>query len=780
MKKYFPLFILGFTLLFANAQSYTVGVQSLTWTDSSRSNRSVPVEFHYPGTNNAFANDSFGFVVFGHGFDIPINGYYNFADSLAAHGYIVALTSNEGGLSPSHPNLAQDLIYIYNMMISQSKINSASILYHHVKSRGAIAGHSMGGGCAVLSCQYSDTATCYWTLSEATTTPSSITAAASMYKPYLSFAGSSDCIAPPSTNQIPTYDSSHSVCKTLVEITNATHCQFALNNSTCVLGEDLTGCGTSSLSLSAQTDSTLSFLYPFLDYYLNGNCSAWTKFESVYAADPNDVLMQSCNNIIPANPAITGATSFCNGSNDTLKASPAGFIYQWSNSATGNSNSVSVAGTYDVTISNGTCSVTAAPFTITQRVAPATSSAITAPDSVCSGIANISVSVTNDTVATSYNWTLPAGWNISSGANTSAISAVSGDTGGIISVTAQNSCGVSSAMQKNIVVTSSGLAMPGPVFGDTTPCAGQQVQFITSGSTGASIYVWNYPSGWTLISDSTSDTLGLTVGTGSGSITVQAVNGCGQSIPAVLSVHPNTPPLSGNITGADSVCINNAGFLVYNLTGATGADSIYWSVPNSWNIISGQGTNNITVNSNQNGGNISASVFNVCGTANASPLILNIIDTAGATITQSHDTLSTDAGMAYQWFLNGVSIAGATAQTYVASQNGNYTVAITNSANCTDTSGAYNYIYLSLAPVQAQAGFNIFPNPSANGVFQLSISKELQGARLKIFDALGRQLFEKELTDENLALDLSVLPKGIYWANVQLNGRSVSRSLVIE
>ena len=856
MKKYFPLILFLLSLYGAFAQTYTVGVQSVTWTDASRSNRSVPVEFHYPGTNSAIAPDSFGFVVFGHGFDMTIDAYYNYADSLAAHGYIVALTSNEGGLSPTHANLAQDLIYIYNNMISQSNTTASSLLYHHVKPRGAISGHSMGGGCTVLSCQYSDTATCYWTLAEATTNPSSVTAAPFMRKPYLSFAGGNDCIAPASTNQKPTYDSCGSICKTLIEIKNATHCQFALSNIACNFGEGVSGCASTPLSRTAQTNAVLYFLLPYLDYYLNGNCSAWTLFESRYTADVTDTIMQNCHNVIPANQAITGATSFCNGSLDTLTANPAGFSYMWSNSSIAAHISISNPGSYTLTVSNGTCAVTATPFTVTQKFPPATPGAISSPDTVCSGIASIGISVNNDTTATTYNWTLPSGWSINSGNNTHAITGISGSTGGTISVTAQNSCGTSSSVQKNIVVNLSGLAAPGAIRGDTLLCAGQPVQYVIDSVNGASSYVWNYPVGWTLNSTNHSDTLNLTSGSGSGTVTVQAVNGCGQGLPSILNVHSNavpiigsmvgdtvvcvgqsvhyvvtpvgvvttytwnypngwtlisggnsdsinlttsanpgsitvqvengcgqstpsslnvttkTAPTIGSITGLDSVCINSTGSLAFTLQNVVGADSILWVLPNGWDIISGQGTTHLTTSHNQSGGAINVTAYNLCGSTGAVPVNVNVTDTPQPVVTQINDTLTTGAANGYQWYLNGGPINGATSQNYITTQNGNYSVAVTNTGGCTGTSSVYNYVYLSLNNLPGKEGVNFFPNPSANGLFQVCVTPEMLGSKLEVFDVLARKVMEHEINDLRSTIDMSGFNKGIYLANLTLNGTS--------
>jgi predicted dienelactone hydrolase len=291
------LFLLNISLTIAVAQSYPAGVQTITYTDSSRSNRAVSVEFHYPaistGSNTAFASDSFPFVVFGHGFVMTPAAYYPFADTLAQRGYIVALPNTETSLSPNHSNFARDLIFIYSKLITENS-NATSPLYQKIIAKGAIAGHSMGGGCAVLSAQYSNPAACYFTLAEATTSPSSITAAPFMTKPYLSFAGSYDCIAPYTTNQLPTYDSSGSPCKYLIEITGASHCQFGAGAATCNFGEGASGCANPPLSRSDQINAVLRYLEPYLDFHLKGIAAASVSFDSVYAADLTNTKTKKC------------------------------------------------------------------------------------------------------------------------------------------------------------------------------------------------------------------------------------------------------------------------------------------------------------------------------------------------------------------------------------------------------------------------------------------------------------------------------------------------------
>jgi len=281
----------------ADGQTYSVGVQTVTYIDSSRSNRSIAVEVHYPATANGastpFASDSFPFVVFGHGFVMTASCYYPFSDTLATRGYIFAFPTTESSPSPSHADFAKDLIFVHNKLISESS-NPGSALYQHVRAAGVIGGHSMGGGCTVLSAQYSNPALCYFTFAEATTNPSSITAAPSMTKPYLSFSGSYDCIAPYTTNQLPTYDSSGSPCKYLIEVTGASHCQWGVSNAACNLGESFSNCASPPLSQAAQINTGLGYLEPYLDHYLKWQASSLVSFDSVYTADQGSTKTKSC------------------------------------------------------------------------------------------------------------------------------------------------------------------------------------------------------------------------------------------------------------------------------------------------------------------------------------------------------------------------------------------------------------------------------------------------------------------------------------------------------
>jgi hypothetical protein len=72
---------------------------------------------------------------------------------------------------------------------------------------------------------------------------------------------------------------------------------------------------------------------------------------------------------------------------------------------------------------------------------------------------------------------------------------------------------------------------------------------------------------------------------------------------------------------------------------------------------------------------------------------------------------------------------------------------------------------------------NIYPNPSSDGTFMLSSTKQL--SILNVIDIQGRQVaFNKTLSQNTLTLHLNEAPKGIYYLQAKVNGKLVSKKLV--
>lgn len=776
MKNTVTLFILFLFPFTANAQPYTVGTKNITWNDPARSNRAVTLEFRYPGTNAAVASGQFPFVIFAHGFQMDQVPYYPYSDSLAKQGYIVGLLTTETGLSPSHANFAQDLIFAYNKLIDESNVNTASPFYQKVIPKGALGGHSMGGGSTVLSAQYGNPAACYFTFAAANTNPSSIAAAPSMTKPYLAFAGSLDCVAPPATHQNPMYDSSGSPCKVYVNIKNGRHCAFGNSNFQCNFGEGFSGCASSPLSTADQINKCLYYLVSFLDYYLKGNCPAWTLFESRYNSNTVDSLRKSCTNIIPTNAAIAGNTTFCSGSNTTLTALPAGFNYTWNNSATSPTLSASSAGNYSVVVDNGVCSLPSVSVSVTENFPPAAPSAIVADDTVCSGIANIILSVVNNPLVT-YNWSLPSGWSITQGANSNAIMVTSGNAGGVIEVTAENDCGISSPVQKTMTVVPSNLGTPGTVSGNNNVCDGEILNYSIATVAGADSYVWTLPQGWTLNAGATTEAITVTAGAASGNINVQAVNTCGQSVPASVAVTVNPLPQLTSIAGNTSLCIGETAVVTALHTNTTSINFI-WKFPSSVEVLS-TATDTAIIRAIGPAGTYAdtLTVQNTCGITPPAYSTIMVHDTPTVTITQSGNDLIATGGVTCQWYKNGQLIAGADSLVYTPQESGIYSVVAISAEGCSGTSAGYNFVFTT-SDALPDDFFSVVPNPAKD--FVLVNTSSVSNAIFQLLSIDGRLLLSKQLTATSEKIWLHEIPSGMYVACLQAKSAFFRKRVVIE
>jgi len=298
MKKKMFLFATFFILYISiHSIAQSVGHMSVTYTDPARSNRSVATEIYYPATsagdNTPFATGQFPVIVFGHGFVMSASVYSYFYNAMVPLGYIVALPTTEGSISPVHADFGADLAFLINKIQSEG-LNSSSTFYNHVGATSAVMGHSMGGGSSFLACQNNTIPTCMVTFAAAETTPSSTTAAASVTIPALVLSGTADCVAPSATNQIPMYNALASACKVYMSITDGSHCYFADYNFNCTLGESTCGNTVPPLPRADQQDVTLDFVKIYLNYYLKGNTPSWGVFVDSLSSSPRITYQLSC------------------------------------------------------------------------------------------------------------------------------------------------------------------------------------------------------------------------------------------------------------------------------------------------------------------------------------------------------------------------------------------------------------------------------------------------------------------------------------------------------
>ncbi len=167
-------------------------------------------------------------------------------------------------------------------------------------------------------------------------------------------------------------------------------------------------------------------------------------------------------NTIPATPGtISGTATICSGTTNTysITAVAGATSYTWALpggwTGTSTTNSINAtasatSGNITVTANNACGNSSVATLAITVNSIPATPGTISGLASMCVGTGAQTYSITAVGGATSYTWTLPATWSGTS--TTNSIVATPGTSGGNITVTANNTCGNSSAQTLAVVI----------------------------------------------------------------------------------------------------------------------------------------------------------------------------------------------------------------------------------------------------------------------------------------------------------------------------------------
>lgn len=124
-------------------------------------------------------------------------------------------------------------------------------------------------------------------------------------------------------------------------------------------------------------------------------------------------------------------------------------------------------------------------------------------------------------------------------------------------------------------------------------------------------------------------------------------------------------------------------------------------------------------------------------------------------------------GYTYQWYKGASMLAGATAQIYYATIQGNYKVKVTAATGCNKTSTSYSIIKTCKeeGEIESITQLTVFPNPN-DGKYTLVFNSECNSElSVTIFDAVGRLILEdKGKIEDNIFsenYDLSGYAKGV-------------------
>ncbi|HLP32231.1 MAG TPA: FG-GAP-like repeat-containing protein [Bacteroidia bacterium] len=111
-------------------------------------------------------------------------------------------------------------------------------------------------------------------------------------------------------------------------------------------------------------------------------------------------------------------------------------------------------------------------------------------------------------------------------------------------------------------------------------------------------------------------------------------------------------------------------------------------------------------------------------------------------INKNGNTLETSLGYSYQWMMNNLMLINDTHYTITPTQSGNFTVRITDSNGCSNTSDPYSFL-TSSGSIENKQPLTVYPNPN-KGVFAVTYSTpSSERILITLTDVCGKTVFNK-------------------------------------
>jgi uncharacterized repeat protein (TIGR01451 family) len=257
-------------------------------------------------------------------------------------------------------------------------------------------------------------------------------------------------------------------------------------------------------------------------------------------------------------------------------------------------------------------------------------------------------------------------------------------------------------------------------------CQGEE---ITLNASGAEVYDWDGLGTTAEISVSPMETTIYEV-TGTNGID------CSSSASVLVEVF-ESPVL--DVTEGAEICEGEEVVL-----GASGADTYDWD---------GLGTTaEITVSPTETT-TYEVTGFNEINCSTVAEVTVTVNQTPEASFLDNGNVLTASDGNAWQWYLNGEAIEGATNQTYEVLEDGNYSVEVYSEAGCLGVSAEVNVIYVGIAELNASE-LKLFPVPvNGNGILNITGVNVSELTNLQIIDASGRMVWNSAKGVSQIALN---------------------------
>ena len=215
--------------------------------------------------------------------------------------------------------------------------------------------------------------------------------------------------------------------------------------------------------------------------------------------------------------------------------------------------------------------------------------------------ATFTATPTNGGTSPSYQWKVN-GSNVGTDSPTYSYTPTNNDIVTVI-LTSNETCASGSPATSNQVTMTVNPILPVSVniaASATAVCAGTTVNFTATPTNGGSSPAYQWKVNGTNVGSNSSTYSYTPVNGDTVTVVLTSNAACVSGNPATsakigLQVSSAIPATPATPTGDQSVC-SDATLLNYSVTSVPNATSYIWTLPSGWTIVSGAGTNNISVN----------------------------------------------------------------------------------------------------------------------------------------------------------------------------------------
>jgi len=417
---------------------------------------------------------------------------------------------------------------------------------------------------------------------------------------------------------------------------------------------------------------------------------------------------------------------------------------------------------------------------------PTQPGSITGNASPCQGSSQ-TYSVANVSGIT-YNWTFPTGWTQTAGGTTNSVVVTVGSNSGNVQVTPANTCGNGPASTLAVMVTNVP-SQPSPITGNTSPCLGSSQIYSVTNVSGVT-YNWAFPAGWAQTGGGTTNSVTVTVGSGSGDVQVIPSNICGNGSVQTLSVISLTPPAKpSDITGNLTPCEGSS--QTYSVTNVSGV-TYNWTFPGDWTQTGGGTTNSVTVTVGSISGTIQVTPANTCGNGTASGNTATVFFVPGQAVITGSTSVNSGTLQTYSatantansflwtvpntWLINSGQ-GSSSIIVLVGSASG--TIFVTPSNDC--GAGLQGELVVDVitgtSEIDNSSGFQVYPSPTRDILCIKSAHSTIGSVELR--DCLGREV--RKLINPESMINISDLGAGLYYIIIKdKNGNLIGIAKVLK